>query len=113
MSVRPLPHKQKNKGITQGDALIFCGAGKRTWTSTKLPPLEPESSASANSAMPAYGLLHKQHYYYTHFLTVYLYTVIILYADVAELADALDSGSSDSNVVWVQVPSSAPGKWLF
>ena len=33
----------------------FSGAGKRTWTSTKLPPLEPESSASANSAMPAYG----------------------------------------------------------
>ena len=30
------------------------------------------------------------------------------YADVAELADALDSGSSDSNILWVQVPSSAP-----
>ena len=30
------------------------------------------------------------------------------FADVAELADALDSGSSDSNVIWVQVPSSAP-----
>ena len=30
------------------------------------------------------------------------------HADVAELADALDSGSSDSNVIWVQVPSSAP-----
>ena len=30
------------------------------------------------------------------------------YADVAELADALDSGSSGSNTVWVQVPSSAP-----
>ena len=29
------------------------GAGKRTWTFTKLPPLEPESSASANSAIPA------------------------------------------------------------
>ena len=29
-------------------------------------------------------------------------------ADVAELADALDSGSSGSNTVWVQVPSSAP-----
>ena len=29
-------------------------------------------------------------------------------ADVAELADALDSGSSGSNAVWVQVPSSAP-----
>ena len=30
------------------------------------------------------------------------------YADVAELADALDSGSSGSNTVGVQVPSSAP-----
>ena len=30
------------------------------------------------------------------------------YADVAELADALASGASGSNVVWVQVPSSAP-----
>ena len=29
------------------------GAGKRTWTSTELPRLEPESSASANSAIPA------------------------------------------------------------
>ncbi len=27
---------------------------------------------------------------------------------MAELADALDSGSSDSNIVWVQVPFSAP-----
>ncbi len=33
-----------------------------------------------------------------------------LYADVAELADALDSGSSESNFIWVQVPSSAPTK---
>ena len=32
------------------------------------------------------------------------------YADVAELADALDSGSSGSNTVWVQIPSSAPTK---
>ncbi len=31
-------------------------------------------------------------------------------ADVAELADALDSGSSESNFIWVQVPSSAPKK---
>ncbi len=30
------------------------------------------------------------------------------YADVAELADALDSGSSGSDTVGVQVPSSAP-----
>ena len=29
-------------------------------------------------------------------------------ADVAELADALDSGSSEGNFIWVQVPSSAP-----
>ena len=32
------------------------------------------------------------------------------YADVAELADALDSGSSGSDTVGVQVPSSAPSK---
>ena len=32
------------------------------------------------------------------------------YADVAELADALDSGSSGSNTVGVQVPSSAPSR---
>ena len=32
------------------------------------------------------------------------------YADVAESADALDSGSSESNFIWVQVPSSAPSK---
>ena len=30
------------------------------------------------------------------------------FADVAELADALASGASDGNIVWVQVPSSAP-----
>ena len=30
------------------------------------------------------------------------------YAEVAESADALDSGSSDSNIMRVQVPSSAP-----
>ena len=29
---------------------------------------------------------------------------------MAELADALDSGSSESNFIWVQVPSSAPYK---
>ena len=40
----------------KGELLLsfFFGAGKRTWTFTKLPPLEPESSASANSAIPAY-----------------------------------------------------------
>ena len=32
----------------------------------------------------------------------------IKYAGVAELADALASGSSDRKVVWVQVPSPAP-----
>ena len=32
------------------------------------------------------------------------------FADVAELADALDSGSSESNFMGVQVPSSAPNK---
>ena len=32
------------------------------------------------------------------------------YADVAELADALDSGSSSLKRVWVQIPSSAPTK---
>ena len=32
----------------------------------------------------------------------------ITYADVAELADALDSGSSEREFMWVQVPSSAP-----
>ena len=31
-----------------------------------------------------------------------------VYADVAELADALDSGSSSLKRVWVQIPSSAP-----
>ena len=30
------------------------------------------------------------------------------YAEVAESADALDSGSSESNFMRVQVPSSAP-----
>ncbi len=32
-------------------------------------------------------------------------------ARVAELADALDSGSSGRKVVWVQVPSLAPSKF--
>ena len=35
------------------------------------------------------------------------------YADVAELVDALDSGSSESNFMWVQVPSSAPVESLY
>ena len=34
------------------------------------------------------------------------------YADVAELADALDSGSSEREFMWVQVPSSAPRQKL-
>ena len=32
------------------------------------------------------------------------------YAEVAELADALDSGSSECKFMWVQVPSPAPNK---
>ena len=32
----------------------FFGAGSRTWTCMREPSLEPESSASANSAIPAY-----------------------------------------------------------
>ena len=51
-------------------------------------------------------------------LTIWCVSVIIIcvaratgttqYADVAELADALDSGSSSLKRVWVQIPSSAP-----
>lgn len=39
---------------------------------------------------------------------MYNFAVLIEYADVAELVDALDSGSSGSNPVEVQVLSSAP-----
>ena len=39
---------------------------------------------------------------------MYNSAVLIEYADVAELVDALDSGSSGSNPVEVQVLSSAP-----
>ena len=35
---------------------------------------------------------------------------IFIFAGVAELADALASGASGSNIVWVQVPSSAHKK---
>ena len=59
---------------------------------------------------------------FSHFLQIFSQNLLTLlpfsciihncstkrHADVAELADALDSGSSDSNVIWVQVPSSAP-----
>ena len=38
------------------------------------------------------------------------YSALIKFADVAELADAPDSGSGGSDIVWVQVPSSAPKK---
>ena len=38
----------------------------------------------------------------------YVFLLDLQYADVAELADALDSGSSESNFMWVQVPSPAP-----
>ena len=36
---------------------LSCGADKRTWTSTELPRLEPESNASANSAISAYSVV--------------------------------------------------------
>ena len=36
--------------------LSFKSADKRTWTSTELPRLEPESNASANSAISAYSV---------------------------------------------------------
>ena len=39
----------------------------------------------------------------------YLYFSLI-FAPVAELADALDSGSSSLKRVWVQIPSSAPNE---
>ncbi len=42
------------------------------------------------------------------FLRVKFKKPIYIFADVAESADALDSGSSGSNALWVQVPSSAP-----
>ena len=38
---------------------IQHGAGNRTWTCMKLPSLEPESSASANSAIPADEVIGK------------------------------------------------------
>ena len=43
-------------------------------------------------------------------MRLFLLILAIENADVAELADALDSGSSESNFIWVQVPSSAPTK---
>ena len=45
-----IPHKKA--GDTFRYLLLF-GAGKRTWTFMKEPSLEPESSASTNSAIPA------------------------------------------------------------
>ena len=40
----------------------FCGAGNRTWTCTEGTRLEPESSASANSAIPAYLIFASDFY---------------------------------------------------
>ena len=37
----------------------------------------------------------------------YLTIIYLIYADVAELADAQASGACGSNTVWVQVPSPA------
>ena len=37
-----------------------------------------------------------------------LYLLSLLHAEVVELADALDSKSSDGNIMRVQVPPSAP-----
>ena len=47
------------------DRADFNGAGKRTWTPTPLE-LDPKSSASANSAIPAWSFNNK--IYYTHLL---------------------------------------------
>ena len=49
---------------------LFVGAGSRTWTCMREPSLEPESSASANSAIPAYitGILRCNSRYYTAFV---------------------------------------------
>ena len=38
----------------------------------------------------------------------YSYAIITLSACVAELVDALDSKSSNSDIVWVRVPPQAP-----
>ena len=56
---------KKAKQALKWCLLCFFGAGKRTWTSTKLPPLEPESSASANSAIPANCAVYWRPLYYT------------------------------------------------
>ena len=59
------------------DRADIYGAGKRTWTPTPLE-LDPKSSASANSAIPAWSFNNK--IYYTeafilcqHFLKIFLY----------------------------------------
>ena len=39
-------------------------------------------------------------------------TRVHIYADVAELADALDSGSSEGNFMWVQVPHEGNFMWV-
>ena len=42
-----------------------------------------------------------------HLFTIHSY-LLTEYAGVAELADALDSGSNECKFMWVQVPFSAP-----
>ena len=54
------PKKTKNPNpspIGKKFRFCCCGADKRTWTSTELPRLEPESNASANSAISAYSVV--------------------------------------------------------
>ena len=47
-------HHSKNAPLSVDKSAFFVGADDETWTHTVLLPLEPESSASANSATSAY-----------------------------------------------------------